>query len=394
MFFSSPPTARTGGISSPSNTGTGTYPRERRSCRTRPAACAHHGVVAAPQDVAIVNQEEIRQMPCEPVDRFLIVDGDGLLAEVAAGHDQRHEAAVRKQEMMERRVGQKHAATRAQAGGHVVHYRNVRLLRHAAQSGRSGPSKSARETSSALQKPSTALKSGAMTAKGLPTRRLRSRKVATAAIVGCVRRRGEIPRGPSPPRCARLRSRRGGLAEWDRTLHAWPPESHSSGPRAAVPAGVGLGVETAIERDRRIRVWQAAHMAKDRHGSARAVVRDVAHDGETRPAIRAVDEGVAVAAVVGIEHLAQAIGADRDVRRDQRPALPDRRGWRGCETRVVVAGEICTTSAGDSSERRQFRQAGARGKHRPPGAAPPLQWSRPPPYWRWNPARPSSFARR
>jgi hypothetical protein len=56
------------------------------------------------------------------------------------------------------------------------------------------------------------------------------------------------------------------------------------------------------------------------HGRQRPVVGDAGHDREARPALRAVDERVQVAAVARVEELAQAVVARGDIRRDQRGA--------------------------------------------------------------------------
>ena len=56
------------------------------------------------------------------------------------------------------------------------------------------------------------------------------------------------------------------------------------------------------------------------HGGERPVVGHVPDDGEPRAAVGAVDERVAVAAVVRVGELAQAVGAGRGVGGDQGPA--------------------------------------------------------------------------
>ena len=59
--------------------------------------------------------------------------------------------------------------------------------------------------------------------------------------------------------------------------------------------------------------WHAAHILNSRHGSLRAVVGNAARDGEARAAIGAVEKGIAIAAVLRIEQLAQTVGARRRV---------------------------------------------------------------------------------
>ena len=90
-------------------------------------------------------------------------------------------------------------------------------------------------------------------------------------------------------------------------------------PGAAVRAADRLGVEPAIGR---VVVLRGARRAQGeaRHRGQRAVVGNVAHDREPRPAVRAVDERVAEPTVAGVGQLGQAVGAGRAVGRDQRRA--------------------------------------------------------------------------
>ncbi len=87
--------------------------------------------------------------------------------------------------------------------------------------------------------------------------------------------------------------------------------------RPAFPAGIGLRMEASIGR---ISVFAGATRAhlESLHRSCRAVVRQRVDDGEARPAVRAVDERVAIAPVVGVEQLGQAIVAGGQVGRHQR----------------------------------------------------------------------------
>jgi hypothetical protein len=83
--------------------------------------------------------------------------------------------------------------------------------------------------------------------------------------------------------------------------------------RAADGAGVGLGVEAAIER---VVILSLALRAHDEalHRGVGAVVGQRFDDAEARAAIGAVGERVAVAPVVRVEDFGQAIGAGRNVR--------------------------------------------------------------------------------
>src|SRR5208283_1437382 len=70
--------------------------------------------------------------------------------------------------------------------------------------------------------------------------------------------------------------------------------------RSAFPAGTGLRVEPAIAWVLVLCSTFCAH-GKRGHRGERPIVRDVAHDGEARPAVRAIDKGIAKPAVGGIE---------------------------------------------------------------------------------------------
>src|SRR5271166_5861970 len=81
----------------------------RTAQHLRPSSCdTHHGVVAAAQDVAIVNEIRIGNS-LEPANCFLVIDGDGLFAEVPAGHHESIEFSAGKKEMVQRRISQEDA---------------------------------------------------------------------------------------------------------------------------------------------------------------------------------------------------------------------------------------------------------------------------------------------
>ena len=78
--------------------------------------------------------------------------------------------------------------------------------------------------------------------------------------------------------------------------------------RPAHRAGVGLRVEAAVRGIVVLRLAGRAH-GEARHRGLRTVVGNAARDGEARAAVGAVQKWIAVAAVVGIEQLAQAVRA-------------------------------------------------------------------------------------
>ena len=86
-------------------------------------------------------------------------------------------------------------------------------------------------------------------------------------------------------------------------------------PRSAVWAGHGLGVEPPVGR---VPVFPRAGRThgKGLHARAFAIVRKRLDDRESRAAVRAVDERVAVPAVSRVEELGETRVAGGDVRRD------------------------------------------------------------------------------
>ncbi len=138
------------------------------------------------------------------------------------------------------------------------------------------------------------------------------------------------------------------------------------------PAGrtrVRLRVEAPVARVLVLGPARVAH-GKAGHRGERPVVRDAAHDREARPAVRAVDERIAVAAIRGIEQLAQAVVAGRAVGRDRRVRL----AAAPCSPRSRSRGRRSARAAPRSRAPRP--RAAAPRPAAGAGSAPP---SRPPP---------------
>ena len=62
VFLRSAPTARVGGTAAGKATGSGAYPRERRTGNSRAHDHPHHGVVARDQDRPVVHQPAVGQL--------------------------------------------------------------------------------------------------------------------------------------------------------------------------------------------------------------------------------------------------------------------------------------------------------------------------------------------
>ena len=87
--------------------------------------------------------------------------------------------------------------------------------------------------------------------------------------------------------------------------------------RPAIKAGIGLRVKTPVEWVGILRGALGTH-GKTIHRRGRSVIRQQSDDGKAWAAVSAVDKGVVIASVGGIEQLAQAIVAGGDIGRDER----------------------------------------------------------------------------
>ena len=135
--------------------------------------------------------------------------------------------------------------------------------------------------------------------------------------------------------------------------------------RAAVPAGIGLGVEAAVEWIVVLGLAGGAHF-EARHRGLRAVVGDAAGDGEARAAVGAIEKWIAVAAVGGIEQFAQAVGAGGGVGGNAGAHAAEDFAGDDAEPDLSPVGAISRTvtesmrARGGASERRRVRKVSMR----------------------------------
>ena len=87
--------------------------------------------------------------------------------------------------------------------------------------------------------------------------------------------------------------------------------------RPAVKAGIGLRVKAPVKRVAILCGALGAH-GKAIHRRGRSVIRQRPDDGKARPAVGAVDKGVVIASVGGVEQLAQAVVTGGDIGGDER----------------------------------------------------------------------------
>jgi len=80
--------------------------------------------------------------------------------------------------------------------------------------------------------------------------------------------------------------------------------------------GIGLGVETSVQRVIILRLAAPAH-GKNIHGSFGSVIGDILDDGIPGTAIGTVDKRIGKSSIFNINHLFETISTDRNIRRNQ-----------------------------------------------------------------------------
>ena len=282
--------------------------------------------------------------------RVLVPVADRLVRDVAAGHHQRC-PGIGGQQVVQRRVGEHHAqlgGARRDGGGD-----RRRGSRGASTIGRSGRSSIARSRAPSSTRSAAASAEATISANGLSSRCLRDRSSATAPGSSARQARWYPPtpltatiRPASSASTAAASGRRPG-----RSGVAVGPQQRQR--RPAVGAGVGLGVEPAVGGVVVLRLAAGAH-PEPGHGRRRPVIGHPADDREPRAAVGAVDERVAVAAVVRIEQLVQAVAAGRRVRRDRGPGDAARRALDDLEPGMADRLAFLAQHAVDHGQRRRL----------------------------------------
>ena len=324
-------------------------------------------VLAPPVDRSVVAEERVRDA-VQARARVAVVEGDRLVRPVAAGHHERG-ADLGKQKMMERRVGQHHADPGAPRGHRFGDRRPS--LRRSKTIGRR-----ARLEQRRFGSPISARSSGfvVMTANGLSSRCFRDLSFATVYSSAAVA--GEMPAAEPLDRedRAALEAARPHRLAAERVVARRP------GNRWARRGSAGRS-------DPRTRAGTRG-TAGTCHGRVRPVVRDGAHDREPGPAFRAVDERIAVAAIGGIEQLAQAVVAGRDFGRDQSVGPAG-----ACSAAILNCVSPRTGIRSERSHRHaQAAELGLRASANASSAAagPSASIMTPPPSFRTQPASPAS----
>ncbi len=306
---------------------------------------ANDRVVAAAQDIAIVDEVSVGNR-VEAPHSFFVVDGDGLFAEVGAGHDQSVELAAGKKKMVQRGVGQEDAektiagsdavcearagfareqddgsfdGEQALPGGVIDKTQAIHIFQATEHDG-----ERLFDATLVFAKPVYSNLGTGIASQMKPSKSFyRENAVLIEKASGFPQRLGNVE---------------------VRTIGG--PELQL---RAAIPTGVRLRMETAVGGVVIFCLAGGAHL-EGSHGSARAVVRNISNDGEPRATVGAIDKGIAEAAVARAHHFAQAIAANGYVRRNESF------GWRIEAARENAKGAFRLRFGVTGEERSNFGQ--------------------------------------
>ncbi len=273
-------------------------------------------VVASGHDLAVVQDEQVGDRS-EPLDCLVVAKGNGFLGQIARSHHERA-ADFSHDQVMQRRVRKHQPEHRIIGRDFGGEFGAV-----APPDQDNGPLAGEQDGSFGLGKIGQALGLGEIAHHHGQRLLLAAFAAAKAPHRGGTGRvAGEVKPANSPDCDNPARGDRasGGANRvgLDRGLISARIEDGKG--RAAAGTRVGLGMEAAIGDGFVLATALGAHR-ETRHGGSRPIVGNVARDGEARPAIGAVGERVAIAAVGRIENFGQAIGANRDIGRDRKPTL-------------------------------------------------------------------------
>jgi len=269
---------------------------------------ADDGIVATAKNVAVVHQESIGDT-LEAADSFGVVDGDGLFAEVGAGHDEGIAFTAGQQEVVKRGVRKKDTEE-AIARGEAFDQAGVRPTRQEDDGTLNGEEKffcgivnfaEAFRILDAAEHDGEGFFDAAFAFAESVDGGFR------AGVAGEVKS-AEALYGDDVILFKKLR----GFAQWFGDILQATIGGPELNEGAAVPAGIWLRVKPAVGGIVVFGLAGGAHGERS-HGGAGAVVGNVTNDGEAWAAVGTVDEGIAEAAVARIHHFAKTIAADCDI---------------------------------------------------------------------------------
>ena len=328
-------------------------------------------VLAAAVDRPVVGEERVGD-PAEPLARLVVVERDRLVGAVAARH---HQSGRRSRRAADGAAACTAASRRATGvPGATDGATGASGRRRTSTIGRSRDAEQRRLVR--RRRSASALGLAVITANGLSSRCLRARSRATAVLVGGVA--GEVV--AAEPLDGEDRAV---AQELDRRPRA---AATSRGPQTGQAIGSAWKRRSPGSSYSRAAVG-AQREAGHRRSSAGRTGRRV-DDREPRPALRAVDERVAVAAVARVEELAQAVVARGDVRRDQRRAARRLRSRAIAELGLAARRRAADVDGVDARERRRLVAERARRSGRAPARRPRPRSRRRSPSLRTKPPSP------
>ena len=324
--------------------------RQRLGCISASAANGHNGavrlshyrVVVAREDRAVVTEQRVGDAGGNEVfPGKVVVCLDGFLAQVSAGHDERVHAAGfcrGKQQMLKRGVGKHNTEfgkvvcdgqrEREGVGGTAALANSTSAQQH------NGTNTAGQQAALNVVDMAQAFSVGKVAyhnGKRFVAAAFAAAKLGYRLLVGGVacqvksaqtldsddtavgqQLNTAVDNGVAVLARGADDRRRGGFARLIAHARLVPCNM-----RPAIKAGIGLRVKTPVEWVGILRGALGTH-GKTIHRRGRSVIRQRSDDGKARAAVGAVDKGVVIASVGGIEQLAQAIVAGGDIGRDER----------------------------------------------------------------------------
>ena len=270
-----------------------------------------HRVVTPLQNLAIVHQKSIRNFT-QPSQSLAVVDCNGFLAQVCRGHHQRLNSLVGKEQMLQRRIRQKHAQPRNP-------WRN-RLGNPAASSLSSQHNRPRRCRQQRLFR----RRQRAHRPRSLHIPHHHRQRLAIAVLtlpqthhgrlIGCIHAQVEAA-NPLDGHNLSSQQPANGCSHGILSRNLLPAGPHQPDTRATLPARVRLRMEPPIRGIVVFRLAGRAH-GEPRHRGLRPVIRNAPRDCESRAAVGAVQKWIPVAAVLWVKQFPQAIRAGRRIRRN------------------------------------------------------------------------------
>ncbi len=261
-----------------------------------------HRVVAANVDRAVVNQEQVGD-PLQAIESVAVVNGDGLVRPIAAGHDERNATNGFEQKVVERCVREHDAECGVSGGDPLCDARTGSLVQqHDGSPGR---------------------REQRLFGRGCPAVRPRRFNIANhdgkgffIAVFPLPKRRdcgfrtciaGEMKAAEAFECTDRSGAkRRGEMGQWIVGFDSLALSIQELKLRPAGWAGRGLGMKSPVRGIFVLGPAFGAH-AEWGHGGALAVIGGTRDDRQPRSAVGAIEKRIMISAIMRVEQLGQAV---------------------------------------------------------------------------------------